>query len=195
MRKRLLLLTAIACVLSVAFAAVFVFFPANITMSFASPPVIFLPGKNANQPDIGQGNTIGVTVGDNKTSVSITLHPTYQKTYYQNITLVKNVESGAGSKAYNLWFKVNTPVSGLPAGSQAKLLVYQAGAARNGAPILTVDLTSSGVSNMITLNANSFYEIDFFVVYPEGQRLPQNPVTASLELIFSPQSETPPTYP
>ena len=194
MRKRLLLLTAIACVLSVAFAAVFVFFPANITMSFANPPVIFLPGENANQPDIGQGNTIGVTVGENKTSVSITLHPTYQKTYYQNITLVKNVESSSG-KAYNLWFKINNPISGLPAGSQAKLLVYQAGAARNGVPTLTVDLTSSGVSNMITLNANSFYEIDFFVVFPEGQHLPQNPVTASLELISSPQSETPPTYP
>jgi len=195
MEKKLLLLTAIACVLGIAFAAVFVFFPANITMSFLSPPVIFLPGSNANQPDIGQGNTIGVTVGENKTSVSITLHPTYQKTYYQNITLVKNLESGAGSKAYNLWFKVNTPISGLPAGSQAKLLVYQANAVRNGAPLLTVDLTSTGVSSMITLNANSFYEIDFFVVYPEGQPLPSDPVTASLELIFSPQSETPPTYP
>jgi len=194
MGKKLLLLTAIACILGVAFAAVFVFFPANITMSFANPPVIFLPGKNANQPDIGQGNNIGVTVGENKTSVSITLHPTYQKTYYQNITLVKNVESSSG-KAYNLWFKVNNPISGLPAGSQAKLLVYQAGAARNGVPILAVDLTSSGVSNMIALNANSFYEIDFFVVFPEGQPLPQNSVTASLELIFSPQSETPPTYP
>ncbi|MEM3826874.1 MAG: hypothetical protein QXZ08_04870 [Nitrososphaeria archaeon] len=158
---------------------------------FYAPPLVFLPGKNAGKPDLGEGNTITVTIGKNATSCSILLHPTYQKTYYQNITLVKNVES----KAYNVWFKVNNPINFGVSGAKAELLVYSSGATRDGSPLLTVDLTSQGLSNQITLSMNTFVELDVFIVYPEGVQLPSSPLTASLELVFSSQSEPVPSYP
>ncbi|MEM4169485.1 MAG: hypothetical protein QXY99_05305 [Thermoproteota archaeon] len=195
MRKNVLVLLGIACVLAVAFAGVFVFFPMQTGLSFTAPPVIFMLGENAGKPDVGQGNTITVSVGENATSCSILLHPTYQKTYYQNVTLVKNIESGAGAKAYNVWFKVLEPINFGVSGAQAKLIVYPAGAGRSGSPLLVVDLTSQGLSDRITLNANTFVELDVFIVYPEGVLLPSSQLTASMELVFSPQSEPVPEYP
>jgi hypothetical protein len=190
----LALLTAIA--LSIAFAAVFSYYPVSIAISPVSPPVYFEPGSNANQDDLGTGNTIAVSVGSNKTSVSITIHPTYQVTYYKNVTLIVNSDS----KAYNIYLRVATPATDLPSGASAVVYVYSKGASRSlsGYPtptpsgyVKSVDLATTGTTYIGSLSGGSAYEIDIYVYIPEGTRLP-SPTAAKLLLIASPSSESPP---
>jgi hypothetical protein len=197
-RKNLLslalaLLTAIA--LSIAFAAVFSYYPVSITISPVSPPVYFEEGENANQDDLGAGNTIAVTVGSSSTSVSITIHPTYQVTYYKNVTLIVNSDT---SKAYNISLRVATAAS-LPSGASAVVYVYSKGASRSlsGYPkptpsgyVKSVDLTSTGTTWIGYLSGGSAYEIDIYVYIPEGTS--PSSTTAELLLIASPSSESPP---
>jgi hypothetical protein len=197
-RKNLLslalaLLTAIA--LSIAFAAVFSYYPVSITISPVSPPVYFAEGENANQDDLGAGNTIAVNVGSSSTSVSITIHPTYQVTYYKNVTLIVNNDT----KAYNIYLRVATAAS-LPSGASAVVYVYSKGASRSlsGYPptptpsgyVKSVDLTSTGTTYIGSLSGGSAYEIDIYVYIPEGTS--PSSTTAKLLLIASPSSESPP---
>ena len=190
----LALLTAIA--LSIAFAAVFSYYPVSITISPVSPPVYFEEGENANQDDLGANNTIAVNVGSSSTSVSITIHPTYQVTYYKNVTLIVNSDT---SKAYNISLRVATPAN-LSSGASAVVCVYSKGASRrlSGYPTPTpsgyvknVSLTSTGTTWIGYLSAGSAYEIDIYVYIPEGTRRPSS-TTAELLLIASPSSESPP---
>lgn len=190
----LALLTAIA--LSIAFAAVFSYYPVLITISPVSPPVYFEPGNNAGKDDLGAGNTITVTVGNNSTSVSITIHPTYQVTYYKNVTLIVNSDT---TKAYNIYLRVATPAD-LPSRASAVVYVYSKGAPRSlsGYPtptpsgyVKSVDLTSTGTTYIGSLSGGSAYEIDIYVYIPEGTSLPSS-TTASILLIASPSSESPP---
>jgi hypothetical protein len=204
-RKNLLslalaLLTAIA--LSIAFAAVFSYYPVSIAISPVSPPVYFEPGSNANTSDLGANNTIAVTVGRNKTSVSITIHPTYQVTYYKNVTLIVNSDS----KAYNISLRVVTVATDLPPGASAVVYVYSKSATRSLSgylsgypPTLTpsgyvknVSLTSTGTTLIGSLSGGSAYEIDIYVYIPEGTSLPSSSISAELLLIASPSSESPP---
>jgi hypothetical protein len=200
-RKNLLspalaLLTAIA--LSIAFAAVFSYYPVSITISPVSPPVYFEPGSNANTSDLGADNTITVSVGSSGTSVSITIHPTYQVTYYKNVTLIVNNDS----KAYNISLRVATPATGLPSGASAVVYVYSKNATRSlseyptpeppsGQYVKNVSLTSTGTTYIGYLSGNSTYEIDIYVYIPEGTSLPSS-ISAGLLLIASPSSESPP---
>jgi len=190
----LALLTAIA--LSIAFAAVFSYYPVSITISPVSPPVYFEYGKNANQSDLGTGKTITVTVGSSKTSVSITIHPTYRVTYYKNVTLIVNSDT---SKAYNIYLRVATPAAKLSSGASAVVYVYSKNASRSlsGYPTPTpsgyvesVDLTSAGTTWIGYLSGGSAYEIDIYVYIPEGTSPSQT--SAGLLLIASPSSESPP---
>jgi hypothetical protein len=199
-RKNLLapalaLLTAIA--LSIAFAAVFSYYPVSIAISPVSPPVYFELGSNANQDDLA-GNTITVSVGSSGTSVSITIHPTYQVTYYKNVTLIVNNDS----KAYNISLRVATPATGLPSGASAVVYVYSKNATRSlseyptpeppsGQYVKNVSLTSTGTTYIGYLSGNSTYEIDIYVYIPEGTSLPSS-ISAGLLLIASPSSESPP---
>jgi hypothetical protein len=198
-RKNLLslalaLLTAIA--LSIAFAAVFSYYPVSIAISPVSPPVYFATGSNANTNDLGADNTIAVSVGSSNTNVSITIHPTYQVTYYKNVTLIVNSDS----KAYNISLRVVTAAS-LSSGARAVVYVYNKNATRSlsGYPptlepsgyVKNVSLTSTGTTYIGSLSGGSVYEIDIYVYIPEGTRLPSS-TTASLLLIASPSSESPP---
>lgn len=190
---------AIALALSYAYAGVYVYYPISLTLSPQSPPVVLLPGSNANQPDIGPNKTIAVNIGQNQTSASITINPTYQVTYYKNITLVKNSDS----KTYYVTLRVNTPVSGWPAGSKAKLYIYNSNAPRSlsgwpinnlepspGSYLAVLDLTQTSTATF-TLNAGSQVEIDVLVYIPEGSTLPSQ-ATADIYLIYSPTSGAPP---
>ncbi|MEM4430157.1 MAG: hypothetical protein QXM08_03270, partial [Thermofilaceae archaeon] len=79
---RAVLVVAVAVALAmVAVASVFAYYLLDLRVVPTAPGVVFEPGSNAGQPDIGVGNTITVTIGANKTSASIIIHPTYQVSY------------------------------------------------------------------------------------------------------------------
>jgi len=186
--KKLYLLIALAAIAVAVNASVFAYYPITVNITGVRP-VVFDYGSNANQPDLGAGNNIVVTLGDSNASVTITIHPTYQHTYYHNVTLVKNVDTG---KSYYVAFRVTQPISGWPAGSVAKMIVYS----RAGAKVVEVDLKQSYTTGWVgPLGAGDYYRIDFYIYYPEGNPLPSG-TTATVYLIYSPQStESAPTVP
>jgi hypothetical protein len=193
-QKSVGLLIALAA-LSATLASVFAYYPVTATLSPTSPPVYFAAGTNAGQDDIGSGNTISVAIGSNGASLSFTVHPTYQTCYWKNITIIKNDDS----KAYNIYLRVVTPVSGLPSGSIARIYVYTKGAERSlsGYPTPAptsgtyVDLTATGTTFIGSLSGGSAFEIDVYTYIPEGSTLP-SPASAYLLLIYTPSGETPP---
>jgi len=184
---------AIAIILSYAFASVFVYYPLTVNLSPVSPPIKFLAGSNANQSDLGGGgspytsNTIGVTIGSDGASLTLTLHPTKQHNYYRNVSLIQNTDG----KAYYITVRVNTAAS-LPAGSQARLLIYDAPS--GGSLVANVNLLATGdTSASATIPAGAVWRIDLYIFIPEGASV--SATSASLQLIYSPSSETPPTVP
>ncbi|WP_048163365.1 hypothetical protein [Thermogladius calderae] len=194
--RRILALVAVAVFTSIVFASVFVYYPVSVAVSPVAPPVYFEYGTNANQPDLGGANTIAVNLGSNKTSLEITIHPTYQVSYYKNISLIVNGDS----KTYYVTLKVVTTASGLPANSKLVLYVYSKGAARSlsGHPTPTpsgyhtsLDLTTTSQTPQIAITAGNAIELDVYVYIPEGYQLPAS-VNAQLLLVYSPSTETPP---
>ena len=191
-QKSVGLLIALAA-LTATLASVFAYYPVTATLAPTSPPVYFATGTNAGQNDIGSSNTISVAIGSNSASLSFTVHPTYQTCYWKNITIIKNDDS----KAYNIYLRVVTPVSGI-SGATVRIYVYNKGATRSlsGSPpapqsgyVGYVDLTTTGTTFIGSLSSNSFYEIDVYTYIPT---LPSS-ASAELLLIYTPSSsETPP---
>jgi hypothetical protein len=192
-QKSVGLLIALAA-LTATLASVFAYYPVTATLAPTSPPVYFAAGTNANQNDIGSGNTITVTIGSNGASLSFTVHPTYQTCYWKNITIIKNVDS----KAYNIYLRVVTPVSGI-SGATVRIYVYNKGAARSLSGYPTpeptsgtyVDLTTTGTTSIGSLSGGGAFEIDVYTYIPEGSTLPSS-ASAQLLLIYTPSSEEPP---
>jgi len=92
----------IAVVISIAFASVFVYYPMEVKLRPVSPPVYFAAGTNSNQDDLGNGNTISVSIGSNGGSLIVTVHPTYQTAVYKSVAKIVNSDS----KAYNVYVYV-----------------------------------------------------------------------------------------
>jgi len=109
----------IAVVISIAFAGVFVYYPMEVILQPVSPPVYFDEGNNSNQNDLRSGNKISVSIGDNKTSLNIVVHPTYRVTYYKNVSIVYNNDG----RSYRVCFRVESPLSNLPPDSEAYLYI------------------------------------------------------------------------
>lgn len=177
--KALLALVALAAAASVAFASVFVYYPINVSVSPVSPPIVIDPGSNANQPDLA-GNTITVNIGANKTSATVTVHPTYQTTYYKNITVIENTDAAT---SYYVWIRVDTALSAAYSGSQ--LII------RTASGSVPVDLTTSGDTLIGQIPASGKWEVDLSFSIPEGTALPAAE-TAVIQLIYSTGTETPP---
>ena len=193
------LLIALAA-LTATLASVFAYYPVTATLSPTNPPVYFATGTNANQDDIGNDNKITVTIGSNGASLSFTVHPTYQTCYWKNITIIKNDDS----KAYNIYLRVDTQISGLPSDATVRIYVYNKDATRSlsrsssSSPpepqsgyVRYVDLTTTGTTSIGQLSGNSFYEIDVYTYIPEGSTLPSS-ASAKLLLIYTLSSEEPP---
>jgi hypothetical protein len=194
-QKSVGLLIALAA-LTATLASVFAYYPVTATLSPTNPPVYFDLGTNAGQYDIGSSNTITVTKDSNGASLSFTVHPTYQTCYWKNITIIKNDDS----KAYNIYLRVVTPVSGI-SGATVRIYVYNKGATRSlsgsspapqsGYYVGYVDLTTTGTTPIGQLNGGSTFEIDVYTYIPEGSTLPSS-ASAQLLLIYTPSGETPP---
>jgi len=181
----LFILLAASLAATAVFASVFVYYPVQIQATPVAPPVIFSEGSNANQRDLGGSNTIAVTISNANTSLSVVVHPTYQITYYKNITVINNTD---GSKSYYIAFKVNTPASDSSNTLQSAYLIVEDS---NGNTVQTVDLKQTATSNWIPLNAGQHYSLDLNITYSAGSdasydRPPGSGFTASIQLIYSP---------
>ena len=195
------MLAILALAMSLVAASVFTYYPITLAVQPTGMKVVFDLGSNANQPDVS-GN-IQVSVGQNNTSVQIIIHPTYQVTYYKNITLIKNTDM----KGYNVYLVVDDFSKSLPANSKVVLYVYNLGAARNlqgwsasnlapvSGYVRSIDLsspTSDQVIHIGTLNSGGVWEIDILVYIPEGTTIDGASATFNMYLVASPSSETPP---
>jgi hypothetical protein len=180
-------------IMSYAFASVFVYYPVTVNLSPVNPPIKFQTGNNANQKDLGGGgdpytsNTIKVDIGSDGASLTLTLHPTKQYNYYKDVSRIRNTDG----KAYYITVRVVTAAS-LPSGSVARLLIYNA--LSGGTLVANVNLLATGdTSATATIPADAVWRIDLYIYIPEGSTA--SATSASLQLIYSPSSETPPTVP
>jgi hypothetical protein len=190
-RRAVVLALAATIILSIAFSSVFVYYPIIATIQpVTDTPVKLGYGSNAGRPDLS--NTISVTIGSNNATATITIHPTYQVSYYRNITIIKNTDS----KAYKVMLNVSSPMTGLPTNSKAKLYVFSRGAGRgfNGWPIgslepsgyfRVLDLQTTDTTSEFTLNANDVVEIDILIYIPEGTSPPSS-AEADIYLRYTP---------
>lgn len=177
LKQMIVLLILVTAASTVALASVFVYNPLTVNINPVSPPVIFDLGSNANQADLA-GNTIEVTLGADQASATVTIHPTFQTTYYKNITLIKNTDT----TTYYVWIRVESAAS-LPAGSTAYMIL-------NDTSTTTVDLLSTGSYGPITLSGGQTLQADFRITIPEGTT--PSTTTATLKVIYSTSTETPP---
>jgi hypothetical protein len=183
-KRKILILLSLTVLLAIVNAAVFTYYPTNLSLAPVAPPIVFSNGKNAGQPDLSGTNTIGVTIGSANTSLTITLHPTYQYNYYKNITIIKNQDT----KAYYVAIRVNTPLINSKI-SNATLHIYDI----TGATIANVNLKATSPTGWLgQLNSNSKWFIDIILSISETGGTPSTAPfssdSASLQLIYSPQN-------
>ncbi|MEM4869765.1 MAG: hypothetical protein QW081_05200 [Desulfurococcaceae archaeon] len=186
---RVLWLASIILLGAVAVASVFAYYPLTLQAVPTAPGVVFELGSNAGQPDIGVGNTITVTIGANKTSASITIHPTYQENYYKDVLRINNTDDNA----MNVYIVFTSVSNTLPAGSIVKLFVYE-GATK----VRELDVTNPALNQPISiglLGAGRVWQLDVYVYIPEGTVIAGRSYTASAKLVYTPSTETPPANP
>ncbi len=190
MNKRAVLLpTLVLMVSAVALAAVFAYYPLTLQVVPTAPGVVFEPGSNAGQPDIGVGNTITVTIGANKTSASIEIHPTYQENYYKDVLRINNTDDNA----MNVYIVFTSVSNTLPTGSIVKLFVYE-----DTTKVRELDVTNPAVNQPISiglLGVGRVWQLDIYVYIPEGTDITGASYTANAKLVYTPSAETPPANP
>jgi hypothetical protein len=196
-RRAVVLALAATIILSIAFSSVFVYYPITAQISPVETPVKLGYGSNAKRNDLGntggQSNKIDVTIGSNNASATITIHPTYQVSYYRNITIITNKDN----KAYKVMLNVSSPMTNLPTNSKAKLYVFSKGADRSlsgwpsdnnlelsGSHYAVLDLTTTDTSSEFDLDAGAIVEIDILIYIPEGTS--PSSATANIYLRYTP---------
>jgi hypothetical protein len=190
-RRSLYIMAGLALALALVNAAVFVYYPMNITVSPQKPPVYFDYGSNANQNDL-MGNTISVAISEASTSLSIQVHPTYQVNYYKNITVIKSQDT---ANAYYILFDITDPISDSNVDS-ANLIISDS----SGTPIATIDLKNTGTqpTSWITVNPGDTLTVSLNITITpsSGATYDTSPSlgdgSATVKLVYSPQnSESP----
>ncbi len=182
MRKRIIMMmAALAVSIAVANAAVFVYYPVGVTAIPQKPDVVFAPGTNAGNTDLG-GNTITVNIGVNATNATIVVHPTLEYTYYYDILVVKN----NGTQAYYVNFYVSDANYTAAGFTNAYLVV-------DGVkyPIVAGQLV---LANNLQLAAGANITIGILFYAPDDAKFNGN-AAISLNLVYSPVNETAPNLP
>jgi len=191
--KKLYILALLAVALAIANASVFVYYPLSVTLQASKPAVYFLPGSNANAPDImyGAGNAIAVAVDSAGAQASITVHPTYQRTYYKDVLNIANQDS----QAYYAWLIIDDPINVGGNLTSAKLYVKDA----SGNTVKTIDLSQTGPVLVGQIPGGASWRIDLeFQVTGYGNNGSPNQAptlsdtSATLRLAYTPSNETPP---
>jgi hypothetical protein len=178
--KELIVLTILLAVaVSVVNAAVFVYYPISITAQWVKPNVYFAGGSNAGKTDLSE--SIGVNIGEDGTSLGITIHPSRrQTTYYKNVSLIVNDYDSA----VYIGFNVTTPFTNI---DEAYLIVRPVS---GGTPLLTVNLKNSELQGWSrTIDANSKVRIDLRFKIDKGT---EDSETATVQLVYSFSTESPP---
>jgi len=183
MRRKLIVLLAIATLVSIVNASVFVYYPINLTISPQQPPVVFESGSNAGQRDLW-GGIITVNIGDEGTSLSIKVHPTLQRNYYYDIVKIKNNDNNV----YYLKFRVISPIADDRV--SAAYLIIADGDYSEKINLKQGTLQPDG---WFTLSADSKLRVDLYLVltgYADSS------ITVEVDLIYSTTTtETPPMPP
>lgn len=170
----------------IAVAGVFTYRHVNTVIYVSEPVVFFELGSNANKPDIGPGRTIVVVLGVNKTRVGIQIHPTYQRNYYRNITIVVNRDT----KPLAVYFTTRSREDTLPLNSSVAMIIY-----RGDLLVSTIDLRQTPINTPIYIGyipPNETWRIDFFVEIPEGVSITGRRLNITLDLVYTPSTEIPP---
>ncbi|MEM3967813.1 MAG: hypothetical protein QXK04_08585 [Ignisphaera sp.] len=184
--KQIVAPIAVLLVTSIAFASVFAYYPLTITVSPQAPGVRFGAGSNAGQPDIGTGKNISTTIGQSGTSVSFTIHPTYQENYYKNVTVITNSDDNA----MNVYLIFDSVSSNLPT---VKLFVYE-----GTTKVTVLDIASQSIGTPIRVGqiaSGKTWQIDLYVKIPEGTSITGAQYQVTARLVYTPSSETPPANP
>lgn len=183
-KELLIIAILLALAVSVVNAAVFVYYPIDISAQWSERPLYFsTTGTNAGGSDLGAGNTITVNLGDDYTSASITVHPSRRgTTRYRDIMRIVNNDT----QAYYLGFSVDTNFDDSDVDAAELVLRTTAGGL-----IGTVNLKSTGTTWVPwTIGASGQLRVDLvFKISSSGS----GSDAASIQLIYSPQSsESPP---
>jgi len=176
-KRKLIALLAIATLISIVNASVFVYYPINLTISPQNPPVVFLTGSNSNKRDLW-GETITVSTGDG-TSLTINVHPTLQKNYYYDIARIKNNDD---THTYYIKFRVTNPITDSRV-DKAYLII-------NGD--YNIDLKNGEVqpSSWIELSNSDEFRVDLYIVL---NSVGSSSITVGVDLIISTtNAESPP---
>ncbi|MEM1821019.1 MAG: hypothetical protein QW170_01195 [Desulfurococcaceae archaeon] len=187
-RSVIVVVVAVTLVL-VAVAGVFAYYPLTLQIAPTPPGVVFEPGSNAGQPDIGAGNIITVAIGANWTSATITIHPTYQENYYRDVLRINNTDDDA----VNVYIVFTSVSNNLPAGSIVKFFIYE-----EDTKIRELDVTSPALNQPVSiglLGATKVWQIDIYVYIPEGTVIAGASYTANAKLVYTPSAEAPPANP
>ena len=185
-KKKLIALLAIATLVSIVNASVFVYYPINITITPQNPPIVFVEGDNADQRDLW-GNTITVNIGDSGTSLAIEVHPTLQRNYYYDIARIKNNDI---SNTYYIKFRVTNYIDDDRV-TKAYLIISDPGTQYQK----IVDLMDENLqpNEWISLGASGELRVDLYIVLSgyDGS----SSISVGVDLIYSATSttETPPT--
>jgi len=129
-----------------------------------------------------------VNIGANKTSASITIHPTYQENYYRDVLRITNGDDNA----MNVYIVFTSLSNTLPAGSVVKLFVYEG----TNKVIKELDITNPAINQPISIGsmaAGKTWQIDFYVYIPEDKSIREASYKAEAKLVYTPSAETPPT--
>jgi len=193
----LFILLAASLAVTAVFASVFVYYPLNISLTPSKPAVYFVAGSNAGKPDVMYGtdsNTISVSVDSAGAQASITVHPTYQTTYYKDVLEITNQDS----QAYYVWLNITNPLLDIYGNlTSAKLIVFDAS---SGNSITSIDLSQTGPVKVGQISGGATWRIDLefkITGYGSNGSPSQAPTlsdtSASLNLIYSPSNENPPS--
>jgi len=195
--KKLYTLLAIAMLIAVANAAVFVYYPMTVNVSGTTAEVRFAPGSNAGGADLA-GQTIAVALeGSYNTKATITIHPTNERTYYKNVLVIENYGVG---RTYYGWINVKTAIT-----NQYITAAYLHVKDADGNVVASIDLKWQEVQptrlpitippatqitdesgNTVTIPGTLYIDIDIEIARNVDAGTVST--TAQLELIYSPQS-------
>jgi hypothetical protein len=181
-KRKLIALLAIATLISIVNASVFVYYPITLTISPQNPPVVFSSGSNSNKRDLWD-KTITVSIDDD-TRLTIEVHPTLQRNYYYDIAKIENKDTNT----YYIKFRVTNPITDDRV-DEAYLII-------NGDYNNKIDLKSGGVqpNGWIELRDSGEFRVDLYIVLNSDG---SGDITVGVDLIISTteESATPPTPP
>jgi len=194
--KRLYILIALAIALAIANAAVFVYYPLSLSLAPSKPAVYFVAGSNANKPDVmyGAGNTITVNIDSAGVVAQITVHPTYQRTYYKEVLNITNQDN----QAYTVWLIIDDPITITQGSILTSAKLYVIGASGN--TVKTIDLSQTGTVQVGQIPGGAKWRVDLeFQITGYGNNGSPSvepslsDTSAELRLVYTPSStETPP---